>query len=106
MAAYIEHRHGSLHYWREHIGTPFDPSLLQKSPAHAAERITVPVLLLHASDDSVVPFTQSAGMAHALASAHKSATLVALPGEDHWLSRSETRTRMLQEVEKFLAAHL
>jgi dipeptidyl aminopeptidase/acylaminoacyl peptidase len=45
-------------------------------------------------------------MAHALASAHKAATLVALPGDDHWLSHSETRTRMLQELEKFLAAHL
>ena len=42
MAAYIEHRHGSgaLGYWREHIGAPFDPSLLQRSPLHVAERIT------------------------------------------------------------------
>ena len=108
MAAYIEHRHGSgaLGYWREHIGAPFDPSLLQRSPLHVAERITAPILLLHSSDDTVVPFAQSAGMAHALASAHKAATLVALPGDDHWLSHSETRTRMLQELEKFLAAHL
>ena len=107
MAAYVEHRQGSgaLDYWREHIGAPYDPGLLQRSPVHAAERITVPILLLHASDDTVVPFAQSASMAHALARTHN-ATLVALPGEDHWLSRSETRTRMLQELEKFLAAHL
>jgi dipeptidyl aminopeptidase/acylaminoacyl peptidase len=95
-----------LDYWREHIGAPFDPALKEKSPAHAAERITAPVLLLHSSDDTVVPFAQSTGMAHALASAHKSVTLIPLPGEDHWLSRSETRTRMLQELEKFLAVHL
>lgn len=108
MAAYLERRRGSgaLHYWREHIGAPFDPSLLQRSPVHAVDRIKASILLLHASDDTVVPFAQSASMAHALASAHKAATLVALPGEDHWLSRSETRTRMLQELEKFLAAHL
>jgi dipeptidyl aminopeptidase/acylaminoacyl peptidase len=27
-------------------------------------------------------------------------------GEDHWLSHGETRVRMLQELEKFLAAQL
>jgi len=31
---------------------------------------------------------------------------VTLPGEDHNLSRSETRMRVLQELETFLAKHL
>jgi dienelactone hydrolase len=106
MLAYREHRHASLAYWQEHVGSQFDPVLKQKSPVHAAERINAPVLLLHASNDTVVPLSQSTGMAHALTAAHKSVQLVTLPGEDHWLSRSETRSRMLQEVEKFLAAHL
>jgi dipeptidyl aminopeptidase/acylaminoacyl peptidase len=108
MQAYLQNRRsqGALAYWREHVGAQFDPALLQKSPVHAAERITVPVLLMHASDDSVVPFTQSQAMAHALASLHKSVTLTELPGDDHWLSRSETRTRMLQKLEEFLAVNL
>src|SRR5262249_53972754 len=108
MQAYFQTRRsgGSLDYWQEHVGAQFDPVLLQKSPVHAAERVTIPVLLLHASDDSVVPFTQSQAMAHALASLHKSVTLIALPGEDHWLSRGETRTRMLQELERFLSINL
>jgi dipeptidyl aminopeptidase/acylaminoacyl peptidase len=36
----------------------------------------------------------------------KAYELVRLDGEDHWLSRSETRTRMLQELERFLGQHL
>lgn len=31
---------------------------------------------------------------------------VELPGEDHWLSRSESRVRVLTEMETFLAEHL
>jgi dienelactone hydrolase len=106
MLAYHAHRHTAVAYWQEHVGSQFDPVLKQKSPMHAAERVNAPVLLLHASNDPVVPFSQSIAMAHALTVAHKSVQLVPLPGDDHWLSRSETRTRMLQEVEKFLAAHL
>jgi dipeptidyl aminopeptidase/acylaminoacyl peptidase len=45
-------------------------------------------------------------MAHALTTAHKSVERVELSGEDHWLSRRDTRTRMLHEIEKFLGAHL
>lgn len=108
MLAYLEHRHssGAIAYWRKHVGAPFDPALKDKSPLHAAEHITAPVLLMHASNDTVVPFTQSEAMAHALESMHKPVTLVTLPAEDHWLSRSDTRTQMLRELEKFLAAHL
>ena len=36
----------------------------------------------------------------------KPVKFVTLDGEDHWLSRSATRTRVLQELEKFLAQHL
>jgi len=31
---------------------------------------------------------------------------VQLEGDDHWLSHGATRVRMLQELEKFLAAQL
>ncbi len=44
-------------------------------------------------------------MADALKRAGKQADLVILPGEDHWLSRSETRLQMLSETVKFLEAN-
>jgi dipeptidyl aminopeptidase/acylaminoacyl peptidase len=66
----------------------------------------VPVLLLHGTNDSVVPFDQSQMMANALKAAGKPYELIPLEGEDHWLSTSATRIRMLSEIEKFLAANL
>lgn len=54
----------------------------------------------------MVPLSQSLAMAKALESLGKPHALVRLPGEDHWLSRSETSTRMLREMESFLAVHL
>ncbi len=41
-------------------------------------------------------------MAKALSAAGKRVTVVKLPGEDHWLSRTETRVKMLKAFESFL----
>ncbi len=64
------------------------------------------VLLLHGTDDSVVPVLQSRIMANALKELGKAVELIELRGEDHWLSRGETRTRVLTETDRFLAKHL
>jgi dipeptidyl aminopeptidase/acylaminoacyl peptidase len=96
----------SLAYWKEHIGPVTDPALAAKSPARVAVRVRAPILLLHGVDDSVVPVDQSRNMAKALKTANKPHTFIELPGEDHWLSRSTSRIRVLTEMEKFLAEHL
>jgi dipeptidyl aminopeptidase/acylaminoacyl peptidase len=96
----------SLSYWKDHIGPATSPDVISKSPAHAAAHVRAPILLLHGLNDSVVPIAQSREMAKELKSANKPYTLVELPGEDHWLSRSETRTRVLTEMDKFLATYL
>jgi dienelactone hydrolase len=108
MLAYLKARQGSQipGYWREHIGDPDDPALAARSPEHAADRITASILLMHSTDDTLVPFRQSQGMANILKSEGKPTELIELRGEDHWLSQGETRTRMLHELEKFLAANL
>jgi dipeptidyl aminopeptidase/acylaminoacyl peptidase len=93
-------------YWRDHIGQKLDPKLAKLSPAQAAERIRAPILLIHGADDTVVPVTQSERMDRALTALGRPHKFVRLPGEDHWLSRSETRVRVLAEVEAFLARHL
>jgi dipeptidyl aminopeptidase/acylaminoacyl peptidase len=96
----------SVYYWRESIGTRDDPRVAQKSPARHARNIRAPVLLIHGSNDSVVPFAQSQMMDNALNSAGVPHQLVTLESEDHWLSSAVTRTRMLSEIEQFLAANL
>ena len=45
-------------------------------------------------------------MHSALKRAGKQTTLVALDGEDHWLSRGETRVETLQVIADFIASHL
>jgi hypothetical protein len=45
-------------------------------------------------------------MANALKAAGVRHQLITLDSEDHWLSSSATRIRMLTEIEKFLAANL
>lgn len=96
----------SIAYWKEHIGPATDPRVAQRSPARAAAAIRAPVLLLHGAEDTVVPPSQSKVMAKALAEAGKPHRHVVLPGEDHWLSQGATRTRVLEEIETFLAGHL
>ena len=44
-------------------------------------------------------------MAAALERAGKPVTMVALDGEDHWLSRSATRLQLLEQVMAFLAVN-
>jgi cephalosporin-C deacetylase-like acetyl esterase len=92
-------------YWKEHIGPATDPDVIAKSPARAAGKVRAPVLLIHGIDDSIVPISQSQGMMRALGGVppHQ---LIELPGEDHWLSRSATRIRVLTEMERFLTQHL
>jgi dipeptidyl aminopeptidase/acylaminoacyl peptidase len=91
---------------REHIGSPLSVNVVNRSPARAAVNVTANVLLIHGVDDSIVPFEQSQIMDSALRAAGKQSRLVTLKGEDHWLSRSETRTQVLTELEKFLGENL
>ena len=94
-------------YWDRFMGArgPNDPTLAEISPIKHVVAANVPVLLIHGRDDTVVPYEQSSVMADALRHAGKDVQLVTLQHEDHWLSRSETRLRMLQESVAFLRAH-
>jgi dipeptidyl aminopeptidase/acylaminoacyl peptidase len=96
----------SVAYWRNHIGSSTDRAVVEKSPARAAMNVKAPVLLLTATNDTVVPSSQSTMMAHALSTFDKPATLVQIKGDDHWLSQTTTRLQVLKETEKFLQTHL
>jgi dipeptidyl aminopeptidase/acylaminoacyl peptidase len=94
-------------FWDRFIGVdgPKDPIVQTISPADNAAAANVPVLLIHGKDDTVVPYEQSEAMLRALRRADKSAELVTLKREDHWLSRGETRVQMLQASVAFLRLH-
>ncbi|WP_231680949.1 S9 family peptidase [Brevundimonas sp. AAP58] len=96
-----------VQYWNRFMGADRlgDRSLDDRSPAAQAARADAPILLLHGRDDTVVPFTQSQRLADALQRAGRPYEFVTLDGEDHWLSRADTRTRMLNETLRFLETH-
>jgi dipeptidyl aminopeptidase/acylaminoacyl peptidase len=92
-------------YWTRYTGaeTLADPHLEAISPADRADKVTIPILIVHGKDDSVVPFEQSQIMADALKKAGKPYDFVILNHEDHWLSHGDTRLQMLQATMDFLA---
>jgi dipeptidyl aminopeptidase/acylaminoacyl peptidase len=93
-------------YWAQEIGSRFDRNVIDRSPINSVADITVPVLLLHAPDDTFVPYSQSERMAGALAGLGKPVALVKLKGGDHWLSQGATRLETLQETDVFLRQYL
>jgi dipeptidyl aminopeptidase/acylaminoacyl peptidase len=97
----------SQRYWDRFMGISgqSDPALIAVSPIEHVSAVTVPVLLIHGRDDTLVPFEQSDAMLSALKRAGKSVELVTLKNEDHLLSRSETRLQMLQATVAFLKAN-
>lgn len=80
--------------------------LASNSPARRAKDVGAPVLLVHGSNDRVVPVAQSRKMADALKSAGKPYRYVELKDEEHWLTQGPTRMQYFQELESFLAQQL
>lgn len=87
------------------IGT--DSDVLEKtSPAHNAERIRIPLLLVHGRKDYTVPVAHTEKMDEALRKAGKHAEVLYLDEADHYLSRANDRLATLKALEKFLATNL
>ncbi len=85
--------------------TEGDDIMREISPMTHAEKTNAPVLLIHGKDDTVVPFSQSEDMSRALQGAGKTVEFVRMDGEDHWLSREQTRIKMLKESLAFVKKH-
>jgi dipeptidyl aminopeptidase/acylaminoacyl peptidase len=92
--------------WKERVGEPTDRSLASRSPINSVASISIPILIVYGTGDAVVPNDQSERMAHALSAAGKSVTVATLGGEDHWLSRTDTRVQVLKELDSFLKTNL
>jgi dipeptidyl aminopeptidase/acylaminoacyl peptidase len=94
-------------YWKRFMGVErlSDPALAQISPITHAEAADAPILLIHGRDDTVVPMEQSQIMADALRRSGKPHELLIQKGEDHWLSRGETRLEMLKATMAFVEKH-
>ena len=98
---------GATRYWRAVTGADKEGDAVMSvlSPATFAKQTKVPVLLVHGKDDTVVPIDQSEIMAAALRRENKLVEFIEMQGEDHWLSREETRKTMLKASLDFVLKH-
>ena len=102
-------RQGSgIEWWTISIGDRVEDRerIRSVSPAFLADRVRIPVLLIHGTDDTVVPIEQSRLMERRMREAGKDVRFVTLSGDDHGLSDAPTRTQMLRELETFLNQHI
>ena len=92
-----------VRYWRAVTGEQQNSDAMRAiSPVAYAADADAPILLIHGKDDTVVPFKQSEEMADALKRAGKPYQLIVMDGEDHWLSRDQTRIQMLKASVAFV----
>ena len=96
----------SVQYWIKVLGESNSDQVVAASPAKHVAGVAGPILLIHGKEDTVVPYEQSQKMNAALQDAGKPVTFITLDGDDHYLSSTETRTKMLEATEAFLAKAL
>ncbi|WP_323846472.1 S9 family peptidase [Microbulbifer magnicolonia] len=97
-----------LDYWKKSIGDQYDyDELAAYSPLDIAGKDSAPMLLFHGDMDTVVPFFQSEKMYKKLKKFRvKGSRLVTLEGEDHWLSKGESRKVFLAESLSFIRKNI
>jgi dipeptidyl aminopeptidase/acylaminoacyl peptidase len=94
-------------YWEDYMGakSAVQTQLADITPVTLAKRADAPILLIHGSDDTVVPMVQMREMEAALKSAGKPVDVLVLPNSDHWLLHEDTRLLMVAQsvayVEKY-----
>jgi dipeptidyl aminopeptidase/acylaminoacyl peptidase len=90
---------------KKQIGDDFD--LLEKqSPLNYANKITIPVLLVHGNKDRVVDVTHSRKMYKALKNNDKVVEYLELENGNHYLEIEENRLKTLHAFDAFLNKHL
>jgi len=92
----------------EYVGDPdADADALEAiSPLHRATEVTVPVLLVHGADDTVVDAEHSWRMAHALEQAGHVHELTILEDMGHSPSDTQQAAHLYERVAAFLEEHL
>ncbi len=75
------------------------------SPIKHIDKITIPVMIIHGTDDTVVEFDQSDRMAKAMKMAGKDVTFVRFKGQNHWETDEASRIEMMTNIMAFLKQH-
>jgi dipeptidyl aminopeptidase/acylaminoacyl peptidase len=83
-----------------------DADLAANSPDRLADKIDVPVLLVHGEDDKRAPFAQAKAMRAALDAAHKPYEWVSKPGEGHGFYDEKNNIEFYNRLQAFLEKHI
>jgi len=103
LAGLAEHTHRfEAHYTDTLVGPPGSPALAEHSPISNARELSGRLLLIHGTDDPVVPVEHSRRLAAATDSRRLELDVVELDGEGHGFRRPENRRLEYDLVERFL----
>lgn len=83
-----------------------DADLDANSPDKLADRIDVPVLLVHGEDDQRAPFAQAKAMRAALEAAHKPYEWLSKPGEGHGFYDEKNNVEFYNRLQAFLEKNI
>jgi dipeptidyl aminopeptidase/acylaminoacyl peptidase len=90
---------------KKQFGTDSD-KLEAVSPVNFAEKINIPILLIHGTDDKIVPVAHSRDMADELTDYKKDVRYIEIEGANHHLSVQNHRIQTLEEMVQFFDKHL
>jgi dipeptidyl aminopeptidase/acylaminoacyl peptidase len=90
---------------RKQLGTDTD-KLEAASPVNFAKQINIPILLIHGTDDKIVPVKHSRNMADELEDYDKNVRYVEIENANHHLSVQAHRMQTLEEMVNFFDEHL
>ncbi len=107
LTSFLDHNNkqeNTVSYFEKFIGKKDDSDYLDSiSPLKLVTKDTLPTLLMHGNDDTVVDVEQSVMMYNAMIKAGaKDAILLRGPGEDHWFSLGASRRVFLNETLQFV----
>ena len=83
-----------------------DRTLKRRSPLNRADLVRLPVLLLHATRDTNVPFDHGVQMAKSLHWQNKDHEFIVLKGSEHQLRRPQDRKTYFEASLRFLEQHI
>lgn len=83
-----------------------DADLAANSPDKLADKIDVPVLLIHGEDDKRAPFAQAKAMRAALDAAHKPYEWLSKPGEGHGFYDEKNNVEFYNRLQAFLEKNI
>lgn len=99
-----EHERG-LSYLKAVLGTD-QAELKARSPAYNADKIRIPVMLIHGKDDERAPIAHAERMRAALEKAGNKPEWLTRWGEGHGFNDETNRITMYEKVLDFLARHI